>query len=92
MRVTNMVFAVAAGQAGCFSLVVVLLALFAGLWLDNHFQLKGPFTIGLLVLSVPLSLFVMVRVALGSISKLTPPPAKNNSQSKSSTYSEEEEF
>ena len=92
VRLVNMFFAVAAGQAGCFSLVIVLLALFIGIWLDSQFQVKGPFTIGLLVLSVPISLFVMVRIALGAVAKLSTPPPKNNSQSKRSTYSEEDDF
>jgi hypothetical protein len=92
VRLTNMAFAVAASQAGCFSLVIVLIALFVGIWLDSQFQVKGPFTIGVLIVSVPISLFVMVRIALGSVKNIAPPPPKKNSQSNRSTYSEEEDF
>src|SRR5690606_4922618 len=73
-RLQNMLFAVAAGQAGCFTLVIVVVALLAGMWLDNHFNVKGPFIIGLLLLSIPVSLFMMVRVALGSVKMIKPPP------------------
>ena len=91
-QVASIVFAVVAGQAGCLTLGIILLALFAGIWLDNHFHLKGPFTIGLLVASVPISLFFMVRIAMGAISNIKPPAPKTNSQSKNSTYKEEEDF
>ena len=70
----NMTYVTLAGQAGCASLVLIFIALFAGLWLDAHFNLRGPFTIGLLILSIPISLFAMVRIALGMIRKITPPP------------------
>ncbi len=70
----NLAFVTLAGQAGCASLVLIFIALFAGLALDAHFHLRGPFTIGLLILSVPISLFAMVRIALGMIRKITPPP------------------
>lgn len=92
VRSINLALAAFAGQAGCLSLIIVIVALFAGLWLDNQFGVRGPFTVVLLLLSVPLSLFVMVRIALGSVKNLkTPPPAKNT-QSQKSTYVEEEDL
>jgi hypothetical protein len=69
-RVKNLSYAAVAGQAGCTTLIIIFIALFIGLWLDSQFGLRGPFTIGLLVLSVPISLFLMLRIALAMISRI----------------------
>jgi hypothetical protein len=74
-RVKNITYAVLAAQGGCFTLVIIFVALFIGLWLDAQAGQRGPFTIGLLLLSIPLSLFVMVRLALRSIARIAPPTA-----------------
>jgi len=74
----NLAYAAVAAQAGCWTLGIVLIALFAGLFLDSQFQVRGPFTIGLVLLSIPLSLFVMLRVALGAIRRIQPPPKENH--------------
>ena len=90
-RARNLTLAAAAGQAGCWTLIIVVAALFVGLALDRHFGLRGPFTIGVLLLSIPLSLFIMVRIALGSVSHIqqTPP---TNSQHKSLPEPEEDDL
>jgi hypothetical protein len=75
-RIKNLSYAALAGQAGCASIVLIFIALFAGLWLDHQFGLRGPFTIGLLLLSIPISLFAMVRLALGMVKQIQPPPPK----------------
>lgn len=72
-RSRNVAYTVVAGQVGLATVVLVFLALFAGLWLDSLFGLRGPFTIGLVVLSVPLSLYMMVRVALSATRAIQPP-------------------
>ena len=69
-----------AAQSGCLTLVLVVGSLLVGLWLDAQFGQRGPFTIGLLLLSIPLSLFLMVRVALGAIQRIQPPPRRDSSQ------------
>jgi hypothetical protein len=71
-RVKNLTLAAMAGQAGCASLVLIVIALLIGIWLDSQFGVRGPFTVGLLLLSIPLSLFVMVRIALGTIKQIQP--------------------
>lgn len=76
-RLANITLAVVAAQSGCFTLFLVVGALLLGLWLDAQFGQRGPFTIGLLLLSVPVSLFVMVRVALGAVRRIQPPPTQN---------------
>jgi F0F1-type ATP synthase assembly protein I len=72
----NLTLAGAAGQVGCLTLLVVLVAVFGGLWLDAYFQTKPAFTIGLVIASIPVSLvlmFYIVRLATSKI-KAGPPP------------------
>jgi hypothetical protein len=76
-RARNLALAAVAGQAGVSTVVLVIIALLLGLWLDSVFGVKGPFTIGLLVLSVPLSLGVMLRIALSATKAIQPPHPKN---------------
>ena len=87
-RVKNLTLAAMAGQAGCASLVFIIIALLVGIWLDARFGVRGPFTVGLLLLSIPLSLFVMVRIALGTIREIQ--PGSNAGVRKHSPDTEEE--
>jgi hypothetical protein len=48
---------------GCLGFIIALLALIAGLWIDSLMGRRGPVTICLLVLSVPLNLYIMVKIA-----------------------------
>lgn len=52
------------GLVGCLGLVIAVFALLVGLWLDSLIGRRGPATICLLVLSVPLNLYVMLKLAL----------------------------
>lgn len=73
--VRNLALAAVAGQAGCLSVVLIFLALFAGLFIDSRLNTHPVFTIGLVLISVPISLYAMIRMVLSSVSaiKLTPP-------------------
>lgn len=53
-------------------MMIIMIALFGGLALDAVFGLRGPFTIGLLLLSIPFSLFYHGRLALVRSSRLRP--------------------
>lgn len=53
-------------------MIVVLGALFLGLWLDSMMGQRGPATIILMLASVPLSLFLMIRIALTLVKQLDP--------------------
>ncbi|MEX2161104.1 MAG: AtpZ/AtpI family protein [Anaerolineales bacterium] len=55
----NMTLAAVIGQVGCLTVVIILAALLAGLWLDSQFQTRPIFVIGLLLGSVPLTLILM---------------------------------
>ena len=74
--VRNLALAAVAGQAGCLSVVLIFLALFAGLVLDARLDTHPVFSIGLVLVSVPLSLYAMIRLMLSSVGaiKLAPPP------------------
>ncbi|MBW4437500.1 MAG: hypothetical protein KME04_10220 [Pleurocapsa minor GSE-CHR-MK-17-07R] len=84
-RVKNLAYAAIAGQSGCMALFVIVIALVAGLWLDAQFGLRGPFVVGLLLMSIPVSLFFMVRLALGSVKNIPPPQPTKNKRLSSST-------
>jgi uncharacterized membrane protein YedE/YeeE len=58
------------GQIGCLTVLVVLAALGAGLWLDGRLQTKPIFTLGLLLGSVPVSLYLMVRILLAGMARI----------------------
>lgn len=66
--------------AGCFGCMFALIALYGGLWIDdNLLGRRGPATICLLVLSVPINTYLMVKIALALVPYLRPlnPIAKN---------------
>lgn len=74
----NLSLAVAAGQVGCLTLVIVLAALFTGLWLDNYFQTRPMITVILMVASVPLTLVLMFWVVKSATSRLQQNPTPEN--------------
>ncbi len=53
-------------QAGCVSVIVIILALVVGVVLDRAIGTKYIFTVGLLLLSIPVSLGAMVYSVLRS--------------------------
>ncbi len=71
--IRNMALAVVAGQAGCSTVILVFMALFGGMYLDAKLDTHPIFTLVLVLLSVPLGLYMMVRVVLSSTSRITPP-------------------
>jgi len=77
----NLALASVAGQVGCLTTLIIIGALFAGLWLDNQFKVKPLFTVGLMLGSMPISLFIMWRVAVGAVSRIKPtqPPTTHSS-------------
>ncbi len=69
-RIRNLGLATIAGQAGCLTTLIVLSALLLGLWLDSLMGTRGPCTVGLLILSVPFSLYAMLRLSLSAINRI----------------------
>jgi hypothetical protein len=72
-RIKNLSIAGITGLAGCLIIVMVMIALLAGLWLDARAGVRGPFAIGLVVLSVPITLFVVLRIVLRLVRLVEPP-------------------
>lgn len=65
-RLRNLTVVGISGLAGCSTIILVIAALLLGLWLDSLVDVRGPFMILLVVLSIPLSLFVMLRIVLSA--------------------------
>lgn len=70
--IDKVALAIIIGKTGCASLVILLTALVAGLWLGDQFEQRGIFVIVFLGCSAPFSLFVMVKIALGAAEKIMP--------------------
>ena len=66
----NTLLIVLVGQMGCLTLVIILLTVLAGLWLDNTFHTKPVFTLLLLLVGIPLSVILMVLVGRKTLAKL----------------------
>lgn len=73
-RTKNLGLAALVALTGFVSLMIIFIALFLGLWLDNQMGQRGLATICLLALSVPINLYVMVRIALGLTKRMQLPP------------------
>lgn len=58
------------GQVGCVTIVVVLVALGAGLWIDRIFDSRPVFTLLLMLGSVPVTIYLMIRIVLAGASRL----------------------
>jgi len=66
----NMTLAGVAGQVGCLTLVIIFVALFAGLGLDKLLNTKPVFTLILLIGSVPLTLILMFRIVKAATDRI----------------------
>jgi F0F1-type ATP synthase assembly protein I len=58
-------------QVGIASLLIVLLSVFGGLWLDSQFGTKPLFTAVLVMAGIPITIVVMYRIARRSIARIT---------------------
>ena len=66
----NLTLAGVAAQVGCLTLVIILVALFGGLWLDARFQTKPVITLVLVFASIPISLILMFVIARSAAAKI----------------------
>ena len=66
----NAIIMTVVGQVGCITPVIILAALFAGLWLDRQFETKPLFTILFIVGSAPISIFALYRIVKTATTKL----------------------
>ena len=71
-------------QAGCVSVILIILALVIGLALDRALGTKYVFTVGLMLLSIPVSLGAMVYTVLRSTRSMQNQPAPQATQKEDS--------
>lgn len=64
-------------QVGCLTLIIILVSLLGGLWLDNTFGTKPVFTLIFLLAGTPLSVIAMLAVARRAVAKLKTQSNKN---------------
>ncbi len=69
-RLVNLTVIALVGQVGCLTLLIVLGAVFAGMWIDSRMNSRPAGTIILVAVSVPLAIFVMLKVVRGTLRKL----------------------
>jgi formate hydrogenlyase subunit 4 len=68
----NLALAAVAGQVGCVTLIIVVVALLAGLWLDNRFSTNHIFLALLLIASVPITVVIMLWIVKSVTARITP--------------------
>ena len=78
--VRNLALAAVAGQAGCSTVILVFVALFAGLYIDSRLDTHPVFTLVLVLLSIPVGLYAMIRLVLTTTSKITFPPSSDRKE------------
>ena len=71
-------------QAGCVSVILIILALVVGLVLDRALGTKYMFTVGLLLLSIPVSLGAMVYTVLRSTRSMQTQPTPQSTKKEDS--------
>ncbi len=69
-RTINVLIAVLVAQIGVVTLIIILAALFGGMWLDNQLGTRATYTIILLLASIPISVIVMLLIARSTIKKI----------------------
>lgn len=57
------------GQVGCLVVFIVFIALGAGILLDKLLGTKALFTVVLMVGSVPVALYLVVRISLTAVAR-----------------------
>lgn len=67
------VLIVLVGQVGCLTLVVILLSVWLGTFLDAEFHTKPLFTLLVLLAGIPASVFMMLQVARKTVGKIVAP-------------------
>jgi len=68
----NLALAAVAGQVGCVTLIIVIVALLAGLWLDNRFDTSPIFLAILLIASVPVTIVIMLWIVRFVTARIKP--------------------
>lgn len=72
-RLRNYALTLTAAQGGCASVIVIAVCMLVGLALDSQLKTQRIFTLVFILASVPLSLYVMLKLVLGATRRITPP-------------------
>ena len=81
----NLVLAGVVSQVGLVTVVIVLVALFGGLWLDTQFGTRPIITVTLMVLSMPVTLGLMLFIVRRATAQLKPVAKTNQNEESQST-------
>ncbi len=81
-RVFNLAIAGLLGQVGCITLLIVLGALFLGLWLDSRFQTRPVITLVVVIASIPVSLLVMFAIVRTGLARIKTQPTEKKQDHK----------
>jgi MFS-type transporter involved in bile tolerance (Atg22 family) len=87
----NLTLAGAAGQVGCVTLVIIIVAILGGMWLDARFQTRPVFMFVLLIASIPVSLVAMLYIVRLFTSKIKSGPPGENTPPGTTDESREED-
>ena len=68
----NLALAAIAGQVGCVTIIIVLVALLAGLWLDNRYNTSPIFLATLMIASVPVTVIIMLWIVKSVTARIKP--------------------
>ncbi|MEM9954402.1 MAG: hypothetical protein AAF846_22525 [Chloroflexota bacterium] len=68
-RLSNREIAIIIALTACLNIIIALGALVLGRWIDAQMAWRGTATVTLLVVSFPLSIFLMVHLALALINR-----------------------
>ena len=71
----SMKFVTVGGEVGCLTLLIVIVAVFGGIWLDRLLDTKPLFTIILVLGSAPLSLALTFYLAMRAVKNVQSPPS-----------------
>jgi len=85
-RTFNLTLAAVASQVGCLTIIIVFGALITGLWLDAQFDTRPLFTIGIMLVSIPITLILMFWIVKRATSRIE----ANIEQEKNSPEMEEQ--
>ena len=69
----NLALAGSLSQVGCVTVFIIIIALLLGLWLDNLLGTRPILTIVSLLVSIPVSLYSVVRIALSAAARFQSP-------------------
>jgi MFS-type transporter involved in bile tolerance (Atg22 family) len=76
----SVVLGAVVGQVGCLTLIIVLAALFGGLWLDRVFGTKPVMTLILMIASIPITIVFMFWIVRKATARLQTKPEQSDLQ------------